>query len=148
MMHIAERAKECLAIPRSLVACLSLFGREGWQIPILFANNVQLKGLHRGSIRIRNKKRFGVRIGFGGTEGVTAGEALVLVAKEGNITFEGCANLAGGTVLRVEGGQLTFGEDFSSNKNCHFFCNHSMSFGKIACWGMRSRFATMMVTQC
>ena len=119
-----------LALPRSFALCIRLFGRGGVTVPMLFANSVHVSGLRKGSIRLANPKRFGVKIGFGGSLGITPGESSVFIAQGGSVTFEGRANLCEGSVLRIEGGCLIFGDGFNSNKNCKFWCDHGVTFGK------------------
>lgn len=103
----------------------------GSSVPILFANSVHISGLHKGSIILASPERFGVRIGFGGSLGITSKKSSMIFAKSGSITFEGRGSFARGVTLRVnEGGCLVFGGGFNSNKNCQFFCNHGIRFGK------------------
>lgn len=128
-MGFVNRAKVALAIPRSLLLNVKLFGWEGVRIPILFSNRVSVKGLRRGSMRISHPTRFGVRIGFGGSLGVSRNRAAVIVANGGVIEFDGVANLCEGTVMRVEGGHLIFGANFNSNKNCCYWCNDEIVLG-------------------
>lgn len=47
-MGFVNRAKVALAIPRSLLLNIKLFGWEGVRIPVLFSNRVSVKGLRRG----------------------------------------------------------------------------------------------------
>ena len=128
-MRFLSRFSTALCIPRSLVLCLRVFGRGGMHIPVLFSNRVHVRGLRRGSMRIAQPSRFGVRIGFGGSLGISCNRTSVIVADGGVIDFGGRATLCEGTMMRVEGGHLSFGSDFNSNKNCRFWCNHEMSFG-------------------
>ena len=101
----------------------------GVRIPVLFANNVRVRGLSRGSIRVANPSALGVRIGFGGSLGISRNRSLVSLVGGGIIDFKGRATFCEGTVIRLDGGHLEFGHGFYSNKNCGFYCCREMSFG-------------------
>lgn len=101
----------------------------GVRIPILFANHVHVRGLNKGAVRVCNPSRFGVRIGFGGTLGITRNHSIINIADGGSISFNGRASFCEGTVMRVDGGYLEFGDNFSCNKNCAFFSRQDIVFG-------------------
>lgn len=108
LTSLANHINVALACPRSQLLNIGLFGWEGMRIPVIFSNYVKVKGLQRGSIRVKNPTRFGVRIGFGASSGVSRNRAAVIVANNGYIEFDGMANLCEGNVMRVEGGRWIF----------------------------------------
>ena len=118
-----------LSLPRSLLVCLKVFGAQGWKLPILIANNIKKVELKRGSIELVNPCRFGVRIGFGGSDGVAAVRGSLIVRGNGKIVFQGNAHMGKGASLRVGDGILTFGKDFSCNKNCFISCSKCITIG-------------------
>ena len=129
-MNLIEKFGYALAIPRSLLINIRVFGFGGGvRIPVLFANTVRVRGLSRGSIRVADPTALGVRIGFGGSLGISRDRALFTVADGGTVDFKGRATLCEGTVIRLDGGHLEFGRGFYSNKNCGFYCCREMVFG-------------------
>lgn len=129
-LNFIEKIGYALAIPRSLLINIRVFGFGGGvRIPVLFANNVRVRGLGRGSMRVADPSAFGVRIGFGGSLGISRNRALVSVVDGGIVEFKGRASFREGTVIRLDGGHLEFGRGFTSNKNCGFYCCREMSFG-------------------
>lgn len=106
---------------------LSLDG--GVKCPILFSNDTKLKGIKQGKI-IVDKKSFGIiSIGFQGSEGLEK-HCTSITIKEGAIRFKGKANISSGTSIRVDTGNLVFGNDFSCNNNCFFSCSTGITFGE------------------
>ncbi|WP_322152212.1 acyltransferase [Paratractidigestivibacter sp.] len=129
-MNLIEKIGYALAVPRSLLINLCVFGfRGGVRIPVLFDNHVRVRGLSRGSIRVSDPSTFGVRIGFGGSLGISRTRSLVSVCDGGIAVFKGQALFGEGTVIRLDGGSLEFGRGFSSNKNCGFYCCRKIAFG-------------------
>jgi len=118
-----------LSLPRSLLICLKLFGIRGWKLPILIANTVKTVELPKGSIEIVNPCRFGIRIGFGGSDGVAEGPGSLIVRGNGRIVFQGKTGIGAGSSLRVEGGTLKLGANFSCNKNCFISCAERITIG-------------------
>lgn len=118
-----------LALPRSLILNVALFGWGGVKCPIIFSNDTKLKGIKRNKI-IVDKKSFGiVSIGFQGTEGLEKRRTSIII-KEGSIRFKGKASLCSGTSIRVDAGNLVFGNEFSCNNNCFFSCSIGITFGE------------------
>ena len=77
-----------------------------------------------------DEKKFGiVSIGFHGSEGLEKNRTSIII-KEGIIRFKGKANLSSGTSIRVDVGNLIFGNEFSCNNNCFFSCSAGITFGE------------------
>lgn len=119
-----------LALPRSLVINLRLFGMAGIKIPILVANNVKCKGLRRGAIEIANPKPCSVILGFDGVQGIQAHKnGYLIIGKQGKILFKGTAFFASGISIRVERGLCSLGDKFSCNKNVFLSCSEGIDVG-------------------
>lgn len=93
-------------------------------------------------MRISHPTRFGMRISFGGSLGVSRNRAAVIVANDGVIEFDGVANLYEGTVMRVEGGHLVFGANLIVTKIAAIGATMRLSWATITCSGGTSPFAT------
>lgn len=80
----------------------------GVKCPIIFSNDTKITGLKRNKI-LMDEKKFGiVSIGFHGSEGLEKNRTSIII-KEGIIRFKGKANLSSGTSIRVDAGNLIFG---------------------------------------
>jgi len=106
-----------------------LFGIRGWKLPIAIANTVKTVDLRKGSIEIINPCSFGIRIGFGGSDGVASGAGSLIVRGNGKIVFQGRTSIGAGSTLRIEGGVLKLGANFSCNKNCFISCAKEITIG-------------------
>lgn len=80
-------------------------------------------------LKENNKKLFTIKIGLGGSKGVSDYRGYFSCGKNSRIIFKGVACFGRGTSIRVDDGILTFGERFSANKNCFFSCTKNISFG-------------------
>ena len=88
-----------------------------------------MTGLKRNKILV-DEKRFGiVSIGFHGSEVLEKNRTSIII-KVGTIRFKGKANLSSGTSIRVDAGNLIFGNEFSCNNNCFFSCSTGITFGE------------------
>lgn len=108
---------------------ITLFGIEGFKLPILFSNNVKIKGLRRNCIKVNHNKGR-VFCGLNGVDGIQPSKKTTLIiGKMGGIEFKGDAFIASGTTIRVDKGICTFGENFSCNTNCFISCTEKVTFG-------------------
>lgn len=122
--------QKIMGIPKSILYNIRIFGIiKGITLPILFSNNTKLYGIRKNSIVIStNKSR--IFIGFGGTAGINASKHTeIILGKTGKIVFNGNAIFSSGTVVRVDNGICTFGDNFNCNKNCFISCAESITFG-------------------
>lgn len=51
------------------------------------------------------------------------------VGKKAALIFEGTAEIARGSSVRIDGGTLYIGNNFSCNKNCFISCNENVEIG-------------------
>lgn len=124
------RIEKVLAIPRSLFLNIRLFGffGGGYKCPIIFSNKTKVKGLKKNNIIVENKHFGVVTIGFGGTEGIQENKTSIII-KGGSIIFKGKAEIAMGVSIRIDVGNLVFGDNFSCNKNCFIACSDRIVIG-------------------
>lgn len=61
--------KKILGISKSILYNITLFGIEGFKLPILFSNNVKIKGLRRNCIKVNHNKGR-VFCGLNGVDGI------------------------------------------------------------------------------
>lgn len=123
------KISKILALPRSLILNLILFGWGGVKCPIIISNKARVKGFGRNKIIVGKMDFASVSIGFSGSDGVTKGKTSIIV-NDGKIIFKGNCNISSGTSIRVDAGELIFGREFSCNSNCFFSCSRGISFGK------------------
>ncbi len=69
-----------------------------------------------------------IKIGFGGTEGII-GHSSSIIIRNGKVIFLGKATLGRGISIRADERCITFGNNFSCNKNCFFSSNSLLKFG-------------------
>lgn len=100
-------------------------------MPILVAYNIRIGELYRGGVKIDAcVSTFMIKIGFGGSAGIASNcRGYLSCGKNAGILFKGRAYLAEGASLRVDSGKLTFGNNFSANKNCFIACNDEIKIG-------------------
>ncbi|MBW9145268.1 acyltransferase [Clostridium sp. CM027] len=63
------------------------------------------------------------------------------VQKKGRIIFNGKADFSSGVSIRVDSGDLTFGNNFFCNKTCFFSCSKNITIGNdvLLGWGVNIR---------
>ena len=119
-----------LAIPRSFLINIILFGIRGGCIPLIISNRVKVKGIKRGKIKIHGDYNKRILFGFGGTEGICGNRnSYLIIGNEGIVEFYGKAFFGAGSSIRCDHGTLKFGNNFWCNKNCFFSCSEGISFG-------------------
>lgn len=100
----------------------------GWKIPILISNQTKIKITNIGKISVLARKRFGVQIGFDGTEGIIENKYSSIYIN-GILQFNGDARISKGSSIRVDGGSMVFGKNFFCNKNCFISCGKGLIIG-------------------
>lgn len=128
-----------LSVIRSLYFNIKLFGKQGLRCPVLIHYRTSVKGLSRGRIKL-NRVDFGiVSIGFNGITSVHGRKSIIDLVG-GCILFQGEARFSKGVIIKNKG-TLTFGDGFSSNKNCTFSCTKNITFGRnnLLGWNIRVR---------
>lgn len=117
------------SLPKTIYYNIKIFGfRKGLRIKVLFHYKTNVN-VHRGGIEVFDSAGSGaVKIGFGGTDGIV-GQSSSIIIRNGKVKFLGKANLASGVSIRADKGCITFGDNFSCNKNCFFSSNSLVKFG-------------------
>lgn len=122
--------QKVLALPRSLILNIKLFGVRGGRCPLLISNSTKCKGLRKGTIEIENFHTGAVTIGFGGVNGIPRNKGTLSIGENARLIFEGEAHMASGTSIRIDKGSMTIGDNFSCNNNCFLSCTESVNIGK------------------
>ena len=135
-----DRAKNSLVKIRMIISAILSIPKTIWfnfrylpiktaiKFPVLLAYNVRVLEMHRGIISFEKKpQRFGVKIGFAGSDSIAEKRSSICLEK-GSVIFKGKASFSRGVNLR-NSGILRFGDNFYANKNCTIWCSKSISFG-------------------
>ena len=121
-----------LSFPKTLIFNLQALPlKQALHLPVFVHYNTKLINIHRGVLKLGKAQTGMVRFGFGGTYGIQPSgseRSLLEFGTHAEICFMGRARFAKGTTIRV-GGDITFGENFSSNRNCLFSCNDKITIG-------------------
>ncbi len=111
------------------------------KMPILIKFRTKIN-VRRGSVVLgdQNIVKFGmIKLGLGGSDGiVSSGKSYFIVENGGKIVFKGKATFSSGTGIRVDGGNLTIGNNFWMNKNGTLFVSRNTEIGAnfLAGWGV------------
>lgn len=117
-----------VAIWKSLFFNLKQFGLDGLKMPVLFSRKCRVKV--KGRVWVGQFTPGFVTIGFGGSEGIVENRySYFSVAKTGTVIFNGKAGISAGSSIRVDGGALALGRNFSTNKNCFIACSEGVTIG-------------------
>lgn len=129
--NIKEISLYMRAIPKTIYFNVKYFGIKSiFELPVIVSHNVLIKRIE-GTICLKNKTRFGVKIGFGnvGIFDKTTSKSIWEVS--GNVIFNGKAQLGHGTKISVgQNGVLNLGENFTITAESSIICNESISFGQ------------------
>lgn len=124
-----------LSLPKSMIVCfVCLPFREAIKIPILVSYKTKILCLKRNSIKIDSPKRFGIKIGFGGTEKIQARRPILCIEGNGIISF-GSNVVLGDGISITSSGELKIGDGFYSNHNCTIWCGKHIEIGKDVLFG-------------
>ena len=122
-----------LSIPKSLYFNLSAFPlKTAIKMPVLVSYKTKLKGIRRNKIIIDAPIKFGlIRIGFGGIDSIIENNwSFFRIDNTGKIIFKGKCLFSSGVSLRISNNStLTFGDNFSANKNFTIFCDDITTIG-------------------
>ena len=121
-----------ISLPKTVFVNFKVFSfKDAVRFPLFCAWNVKCEGLNKGCIVVNTCESgfWGIKIGNGGSNGIPEQKSKVIISQNGKIYFKGKANLGAGIVIRIDGGILTFGDNFRSNKNAFLACNTSLQFG-------------------
>lgn len=124
------------ALPKTIYYNLKIFGWGGVKLPIIFSHKVIIHGIRRGCIEIKNLQKNRIYIGFGGTIGVEPNKNTVLsFGPSAVLIINGTAQIAAGSVFRIDAGAIRLGESFSCNRNCFISCSKEITFGSYCLLG-------------
>lgn len=131
--------KMLLSMPKTILFNFKVFPfKAALKLPILVAYNVKINNMHKGCVLIDPKaSRFMIRINFeNGSNGINVLEKGYFdIGKKGRVIFKGKANFSKGVSIRVDNGDLTFGDNFYCNRNCFFSCTGKVTIGDNALLG-------------
>ncbi|GFK28226.1 acyltransferase [Tetragenococcus halophilus] len=120
-----------MSIPKTLYYNIKLLGfKRGKKLPLLINYKVKVRVSRDSQVKVHEETpKFGIRIGFYGTEGVSENYKSVFLVKEnGTVKFSKNALLSKGISLQCIGGEVTIGDHFSTNKNLFVYCVNSIHF--------------------
>ncbi len=100
------------------------------KLPVRISHSVKLGLIDKNSIIINSDKieRSMITLGYMGGQFVSANNGYISIVK-GKIIFGGSCNLGEGFGIEVNGGTLTFGDNFYANRNLQIECRNSITFG-------------------
>lgn len=121
-----------LGLPKTIYFNFKVLSfRDAIKIPFFISNKIKFGEIHRGNIFFEGKLvPMMIRFGACGSEGIIENRnGWISFTKDSKIIFSGKAVFAKGCSLRVDGGQLRFGNSFSANRNCFISCSKKMIIG-------------------
>lgn len=124
-----------LSLPKTIYFnIVSLPISQAIKIPVFLGWNVKIIETHKNILRFPNGvKPFMVRIGYGGSPTLPTLKSSIRL-REGFLTFKGKARMSAGTIIHVKG-NMTIGENFSSNKNAFLSCTNEVILVMMSYWG-------------
>lgn len=121
-------------LPKSLIINLSLFPVNlAIKFPIWVRYDTKIIGkLKRGMVVLEGSVCSKmVTIGIYGSPGISNGRRTTLkISENGKIIFRGRAQICESCLLRVDNGEVFFGDEFSINSNSIIWVNKKVVFGR------------------
>lgn len=118
-----------LSLPKTIYfnfATLPIF--QAIKLPVFIGWNVKIIEAKKNILHFPNgAEPFMVRIGYGGSPSLPAQKSSIRL-RGGSLTFNGKARMSAGTILHVNG-NMTIGNNFSSNKNAFLSCTSEVIIG-------------------
>lgn len=107
------------------------------KMPIIINCDVELGIIKKGSIKIKSKEiSFGmIKLGFNGSKFISTQHSRLSITNDGIIFFEKKCCIAEGFNIYVDGGIVSFGNNFFSNKNFQIQCQKKISIGSDCLFG-------------
>lgn len=133
--------KYLLSLPKTILFNFKVFPFEvAMKLPVLIKYDVKTPKLRKNSIEINSSlSRFMIKINFlEGSAGVNNGyktSGFLQIGENGKIIFNGRARFDSGISIRVDKGNLVFGDNFYSNKHCFFSCSEGITIGDNSLFG-------------
>lgn len=137
---ISERMKRILcallSFPKTVYVNFRLFPMNiAVRLPIIISYRVKIIELHKGTIRINgNAKRFMIKIGFGGSEGIIERKGSLCLEKGSVLNLSNNVVLSAGISIR-NSGVISIGNNFFCNRNCTIWANDQIFIGEDALFG-------------
>lgn len=132
--NIKKGIKYIFSIPKTIFFNFKIFPiKIAIKMPVVVSNKINCKDTYRGCIEIKGKvKPFMITIGLGGSKAIPSQKGMLHFAKKNDAKaiFEGKTHLGEGNIVFVNNGTVTFGKNFSSNKNCFISSDNNMKFGE------------------
>ena len=130
------------SVPKTIFFNLRTFGFEGYKLPVFVSYRTKIHNTYFGAIRIEGPvKRFMMKFGYGGTEGVIANAKSELCLEPGSkIVLLGSAYFSEGSSIR-NSGTIILGDHCSFNKNTFLSCLKSITIGNwfVGGWNVNIR---------
>ena len=135
-----------LSLPKTIYFNFRVFNfKTAIKLPIFIEKSVRLRSIYKYSVEIKTDKLrpFMIKIGIGGSEAINSSNGILYLNKhkKGKIIFTGDAKFGKGIVIYNNSGTITFGSNFSCNKNCFFSSDKSIIFGNdvLIGWNVKIR---------
>ena len=130
---LKKSIKYLFSIPKTIFFNFKVFPiRTAIKMPIFISNKINCEDTYRGCIKIEGKvKPLMITIGLGGSKAIPSQKGMIHISKKNKakVIFKGKTRFAEGNVIFVNNGTLTFGNNFSSNRNCFISSDNNMQFG-------------------
>lgn len=126
--------KRLLSTPRSIWFNFKYLPfKEAIHLPIWIANNVRIRNLYKGGIKLQGNIVLGtIRIGYHCADAVDtySVHTIIDIQKQGLLVFEGDAHIGHGAIICVkQQGTLTVGKNFAISGTTRLVCTQNISIG-------------------
>ena len=101
-------------------------------LPIWVANNVRVRALYRGGIKLSGKLSIGlIRIGYHCADAVDiySAHTVIDIRRGGYLVFNQDAHIGRGALICVKGGSLILGKNFAISGTTSIVCSHNIVIG-------------------
>lgn len=131
-MKIYQAINYLFSIPKTIYVNFRVLPiKQAIKLPLFVAWDVNLSNLKKNVIFFDQESiiyPLMVAIGFNGTEVIPCNKSL-LNLESGKLVIKGKCSIAKGCTIDVSGGILTFGNNFSANRNFIVSCNKEINIG-------------------
>lgn len=107
--------------------------KQAFYLPIWVANNVRIRGLYRGGIKLKGKLSVGlIRIGYHCADAVDtySVHTIIDIRRGGYLIFNEDAHIGCGALICVKGGELIVGKNFAISGTTNIVCTHRILIGE------------------
>lgn len=118
-----------LSMPKTIYFNFKAFKiKEAIKLPVIISYKTKMGKIYKNRIKIDGSRKK-IIFGWGGSNHIISNRySYITIGKDARITFKGNACFGEGNSLRCDEGELIFGKNFSTNKNCNISCNYKMEF--------------------